>query len=57
MNEGDFITRIAKAVFVGRVKNLGIPRDERYRQVEATIYAQDVARKLPGLFRTDVVRL
>ena len=49
IDQSDFVDRIASAVLVGRRKRRVI-RDERMARLEATIYAQDVARKLPGLF-------
>lgn len=54
-----FIERIAAAVFVGRRKySMRYPdrrpwKGDSYEWVSAGAYAEDVARKLPGLFRTE----
>jgi len=49
-----FIGRIAAAVFAGRRKLPPSVRrwhGDQYERVAARLYAVDVARKLPGLFR------
>jgi len=60
MSQEAFIERIAAAVLAGRRKPAaGRNRifGDAYESVLARRYAQDVARKLPGLFRTDTIRL
>lgn len=56
IDESAFIDRIAAAVLAGRRKRRIIP-DEHYARLQATLKAQDVARKLPGLFRADTIRI
>jgi hypothetical protein len=58
-----FVSRIAAAVFVGRCKySTRYPllrpwKGDHYERVVARLYAVDVARKLPGLFREESVKL
>jgi hypothetical protein len=60
MDRGEFVGRIAAAVFAGRRK---LPpswrpwHGDHYEHVAARLYAHDVAHKLPGLFREENVKL
>jgi hypothetical protein len=60
MSQEAFIERIAAALLAGRRKPTARRNHifgDAYESVLARRYAQDVARKLPGLFRTDTIQV
>ena len=57
IDESEFVDRIAAAVLDGRQRKRLFIRDERMMRLHAILYAQNVARKLPSLFRTDTISI